>query len=326
MINRRHALARLSALLAAAAPASLLAQADKPGTLVVPYPPGGATDVMGRLVAQYLGAEMGRSFIVDNRPGAGGNIGAASVARAPADGNTLLVASGTALAINQWLYSKLPYDPTKDFAPIGMIAAVPLVVVVNPSVPAKNIAELVALAKTTPGGMTYGSAGNGTPHHLGVEMFKAATAVNLTHVPYKGSSPAVNDLLGGQTQLMFCDIPPVLQHIRTGKLRALAVTSAKRQPALLDVPTIAESGVAGTKDFEAVAWQGLVAPAGTPKDVVATYSQALAKVMNQRELRARFAADGLDPVVMGSQEMATYIRGETDRWGKIIKAARITLD
>jgi tripartite-type tricarboxylate transporter receptor subunit TctC len=265
-------------------------------------------------------------MLVDNKPGAGSGVGAAYVAKAAPDGSTLLVATSTTLAINPWLYRKLAYDPAKDFAPIGLIGAVPLLVVVNAAVPAKNIAELVALSKSTPGGLSYGSAGNGSPQHLGAEMFKAQTGAVLTHVPYKGSGPAVTDLLGGQIQLMFSDIPPALQHVRSGRLKALAVTSVKRQPALPEMPTVAESGAPGTRGFEAVAWQSLVAPAGTPRDVIARYSEALAKVMAQPELRARLEKEGFEPGTSTADQLAAYIRSETERWGPVIKASGATVD
>ncbi|TFZ00578.1 tripartite tricarboxylate transporter substrate binding protein [Ramlibacter henchirensis] len=326
-MKRRDVLTRIAGAAAvAAAPVPLLAQGDKPITIIVPYAPGGTTDMLGRTLAREMAPLLGRTIVVDNKPGAGSGLGAAHVARSAPDGNTLLVATSTTLAINPWLYKKLQYDPQKDFAPIGMIGAVPLLVAVNPSVPAKNIGELIALSKSKPGTLSYGSAGNGSPQHLGVEMFKAATGADLTHVPYRGSAPAVTDLLGGQIQVMFSDIPPALQHVKTGRLRALAVTSAKRQPALQDVPTIAESGAPGTKDFEAVAWQSLVAPAGTPRELVDRYAQALAKVMNQPELRARFSADGFEPGTMMPQALAAYIRSESERWGKVVKASGATMD
>lgn len=326
-MNRRHVLSRIAGALAATAvPTALLAQADKPITIVVPYAPAGTTDMLGRMLAQQLAPLLGRQMIVDNKPGAGSGIGASYVARSAPDGNTLLVATSTTLAINPWLYKKLAYDPAKDFAPIGLIGAVPLLVVVNASVPAKNIAELVALSKSTPAGLSYGSAGNGSPQHLGAEMFKAMTGANLTHVPYKGSALAVNDLIGGQIQLMFSDIPPALQHVRSGRLRALGVTSRKRQPALPDVSTVAESGAAGTSGFEAVAWQSLVAPAGTPRELINRYSEALAKVMAQRELREKLEADGFEPGTATADQLAVYIRTETERWGKVIKASGASVE
>lgn len=326
-MQRRRALGLIGGSAAAlAAPATLLAQADKTVTIVVPYAPGGTTDLLGRMLAQQLAPLVGRTIIVDNKPGAGSGVGASFVARAPADGNTLLVATSTTLAINPALYKKLSYDPAKDFAPIGLIGAVPLLMVVHPSVTAKNVAELIALSKSKPGSLSYGSAGNGSPQHLGAEMFKAQTGADLTHVPYRGSAPAITDLLAGQIQIMFSDIPPALQHVRSGRLRALAVTSAKRQSALPEVPAVAESGAAGTKGFEAVAWQSLVAPAGTPKDQIERYSQALAKVMGQADLREKLERDGFEPGTATPEQLAAYIRSETERWGKVVRGANVTID
>jgi tripartite-type tricarboxylate transporter receptor subunit TctC len=334
-MNRRGALRHLGALSAAACaagPVAALAQGDKPVTIVVPYAPGGTTDMLGRLIAQQLGTALGRTVIVDNRPGAGTAIGASQVARAAPDGASLLVATSTTLAINPWLYKKLPYDPAKDFAPVGMIGAVPLMVVVHPSVQANTLAELVALAKARPDALSYGSAGNGSPQHLGAEMFKFSTSVNMTHVPYKGSALALTDLLGGQLQLMFTDIAPALQHVRSGKLRALAVTSRKRQPTFPDVPTVAESRVPGTADFEAVAWQSVVAPAGTPKAVLERYNQEIARIVAQPALRQKLENEGFDPATPSSpgagapERLAAYIRSETERWGKVIRASGTTIE
>jgi len=328
-MNRRHALRHLgalSAVLGAAGPAGALAQSGKPITLVVPYAPGGTTDMLGRLIAMQLGTALGRTVVVDNRPGAGSGIGASAVARAAPDGNTLLVATSTTLAINQWLYKKLAYDPAKDFAPVSLIGAVPLMVVVHPSVPAHSLAELVALAKAHPDTLNYGSAGNGSPQHLGAEMFKAATSTRMNHVPYKGSALALTDLLGGQLQLMFTDIAPALQQVRTGKLRALAVTSRKRQAALPDVPTIAESGVAGTAGYEAVAWQSIVAPAGTPQAIVDRYSQEIVRIMAQPELRRKLEGEGLEANSSTPAELAAYMKSEAARWGQVVKASGTTIE
>ncbi len=328
-MNRRHALRQLGALSAAACaagPLAALAQNDKPITIVVPYAPGGTTDMLGRLIAQQLGTALGRTVIVDNKPGAGTAIGASQVARSAPDGSTLLVATSTTLAINPWLYKKLSYDPAKDFAPVGLIGAVPLMVVVHPSVPARTLAELVALAKSRPEGLSYGSAGNGSPQHLGAEMFKFATGTAMTHVPYKGSALALTDLLGGQLQLMFTDIAPALQHVRSGKLRALAVTSRKRQPTFPDVPTVAESRLPGTADFEAVAWQSIVAPAGTPAPVVERLSQEIAKVIAQPALRQKLENDGFEPGSSTPAQLAAYIRSESERWGQVIRASGATVD
>jgi len=304
------------------------AQTTKPVTIVVPFAAGGTTDLLGRMLAQQLGELMGRNFIVENKPGAGSAVGAATVARAPADGNTLLIATSTTLAINPSLYKKLNYDPVTDFSPVGLIGGVPLLAVVHPSLPVNNINELVALSKSRPGGLSYGSAGNGTPQHLGVEMFKAATGANMQHIPYKGSSPAIADLLGGQIDVMFSDIPPVLPHVKAGKLRAIAVTSANRLKATADVPTIAESGDVSTRDFEVVAWQSVVAPAGTPEDVVEDYATALKQVMAQPDLRGRLEADGFEPAgPKGSpQKFKRYIETEIERWAKVVKASGAQVD
>ncbi len=328
-MNRRNAIRRLGALAASAAalPSSVRAQnVEGAITIVVPYTPGGTTDMLGRLIAQQLGPALGRNVIVENKPGAGTAIGASQVARAAPDGNTLLVATSTTLAINPWLYKKLSYDPVRDFAPVTLIGSVPLMVVVHPSVQAKSMAELVALAKANPGALNYGSAGNGSPQHLGAEMFKAATGVDLNHVPYKGIAPALADLLGGQLQLIFTDLAPALQHVQSGRLRALAVTSKKRQPAVPTVPTVAESGAPGTSGFEAVAWQSIVAPAGTPAQVVDRYSREIGRIMAEPALRERLERDGFEPGASTPAQLAEYIRRETQRWGTLVRALRLSLD
>lgn len=328
-MNRRQVIRRigtLSAAVCAAGPSLVLAQSDRQITIVVPYAPGGTTDMLGRLIAQQLGIALGRTVIVDNKPGAGTAIGASQVARAAPDGNTLLVATSTTLAINQWLYKKLPYDPAKDFAPVGLIGAVPLMVVVHPSVKANSLAELVALAKAKPDALSYGSAGNGSPQHLGPEMFKAATSIKLSHVPYKGSALALTDLLGGQIQLMFTDIAPALQHVRTGKLRALAVTSLKRQSAVPEVPTVAESGIPGTAGFEAVAWQSIVAPAGTPAEITERYSREIAKILAQPDLRQKLEREGLESRSSTPAELAAYMKTEAKRWGEVVRLSGTTID
>jgi tripartite-type tricarboxylate transporter receptor subunit TctC len=327
-MDRRLALTQIAALCAAAAAPAAFAQTERPVVIVVPYAPGGTTDLLGRMLSQQMAPLLGRTVIVENKPGAGSGVGASYVARSAPDGNTLLVATSTTLAINPSLYKQLTYDPARDFTPIGMIGAVPLLVVVNPALPVNNIAELVALSKSRPQGLVYGSAGNGSPHHLGAEMFKAATGANLTHVPYRGSSPAVSDLLGGQIDLMFSDIPPAQGHVKVDRLRAIAVTSARRQSTFPNVPTVAESGVAGTQNFEAVAWQSLVAPAGTPADRVAAYADALAKVMQEPALRARLEGEGFEPVrtPMSPAQLAAYVRSETERWGAVVRASGASAD
>jgi tripartite-type tricarboxylate transporter receptor subunit TctC len=238
----------------------------KPVRLVVPFPAGGTTDILARAVAQKLSEAWGQSVVVDNRPGAGGNIGSELVARAAPDGYTLLMGTVGTHAINASLYSKMPYDHVKDFAPVILVAGVPNVLVVNPSVPVNSVPELIAYLKANPGKVNFASSGSGTSIHLSGELFKVMTGVQMTHVPYKGSAPALTDLVGGQVQLMFDNLPSSLAFIKAGKLRALAVTSAARAAALPDVPTIAESGVPG---FEASSWVGVLAPTGTPPDVIA---------------------------------------------------------
>jgi len=328
-MERRKLLKGIGGALGLAAIASVpaLAQQDKPMVLVVPYAPGGTSDLLGRLIAQHLGAALGRTIVVENRPGAGTGVGASFVARAPADGSTLLLATSTTLAINPALYPKLTYDPAKDFAPVGLVAAVPFIAVANPSLKATTLAELAALGKRDPNALLYGSAGNGSPQHLIAEMFRAATGVPMRHVPYKGSAPAITDLVGGQINVMFSDFAPALPHVRSGRLVALAVATAKRQPAVPDVPAIAESGVPGTAGFDAAAWQGLVAPAGTPADTVAGLHRQLAKVLSQPEVLARLQELSVEPRSSASPEQfAAYVRSEASRWGDVIRASGAKVD
>lgn len=311
----------------ASAPAIALAQPDKPVVLVVPYAPGGTSDLLGRLIAQHLGAALGRTVVVENRPGAGTGVGASFVARAPADGSTLLLATSTTLAINPALYPKLTYDPAKDFAPVGLVAAVPFIAVVNPQLKVRTLDELVARARRDPDALTYGSAGNGSPQHLIAEMFKAAARVQMRHVPYKGSAPAITDLVGGQIDVMFSDFAPALPHVRNGRLVALAVATTRRQPSVPDVPAIAESGVPGTGEFDAAAWQGLVAPAGTPPEVVANLSRQLAKVLSQPDVQARLHELSVEPRSSSSPEQfAAYVGSETARWGEVIRVSGAKVD
>lgn len=309
----------------AACATAALAQDGKPVTLIVPYAAGGASDILARIVAKNMSQELGRTIIVDNRPGGGTIIGAQLASRAAPDGTTLLMATSTTLAINETLYKSLPYKPA-DFTPVGLVAAVPLVVVVNPSVGVKTLGELVALAKAKPGSLTFGSAGNGSPQHLSAEMFKAATKISLTHVPYKGTSSAMNDVLGGQVPMMFADLAPVLPQIRAGKLRALAVTSATRLPNLPDVPTVRETRIPGTADFEAVAWQSIVAPPKTPADIVKTYNAALVKVLKDPAVQKQFAEQGATVRTSSPEQLAAYIRTEGPRWAKVVKASGATID
>ncbi|KAI3610254.1 BUG/TctC family periplasmic protein (plasmid) [Cupriavidus necator H850] len=297
---------------------------EYPVKIVVGFPPGQATDVIARLLGNKL-AETYKAgtFLVENRPGAAGIVGTKLVANAPPDGQTLLMASSATLAINPSLYSKLPYDPVKNFTPVTLVATVPLYLVVHPSVPAKNVAELVALARKQPGKIDYGSGGSGVTNHLAMEMFKVATGTNLAHIPYKGGPAAVTDLLAGRLSVMFETGPAVLQYIKAGKLRALAVSSAKRASASPELPTIAESGYPG---FEAVPWVGLMAPAGTPEPIVESLAKESSRILHSPEFASKLTAIGADPVGSTPAEFAAYLRKEMDRWGKAVKASGALVD
>lgn len=310
----------LCALLAAGAFAQ--GYPAKPVKIVVPYPPGGPTDIVARLVGQKLAEQTGQQFVVENRAGAGGNIGAEAVARAPADGYTLLVAT-TAHAINPSLFKQLGYDLQKDFAPVSQLTAGPLVIVANPALPAKNVQELIALAKAKPGGLNYASSGNGQSTHLSAELFASMAGIKLNHVPYKGSAPALTDVIGGQADLMFDTMLSAMPQVKTGKLKALAVTSAARSSAAPDLPTVAESGLPG---YEAIAWNGLLAPAGTPKDVVAKLNAELKRALEAPEVRDRFAAQGFGAAWGTPEQYASFIRSELAKWAKVVKASGATLD
>lgn len=311
----------------ASVPRAAPAQADRPIVLVVPYAPGGTSDLLGRLIAQHLGAAAGRTIVVENRPGAGTGVGASYVARAAADGTTLLLATSTTLAINPSLYPKLAYDPATEFAPVGLVAAVPFMLVVHPSLKVNNVAELVSFAKRDPDVLNYGSAGNGSPQHLIAEMFKAAAGIRMQHVAYKGSAPAITDLVGGQINVMFSDFAPAMPHVQSGALKALAVTTATRVPSIPDLHTIAESGVPGTADFEAVAWQGVVAPAATPKDAIAQLHRRLTAAMALPEAQAKLRALNVEPRTSESPaQFAAYIRSEASRWGEVVRASGAKVD
>ncbi len=296
---------------------------SKPIRLVVPFPPGGATDILAREVAQKLTEAWGQSVVVDNRPGAGGNIGAELVARAAPDGYTLLMGTVGTHAINASLYAKLPYDHVKDFAPVILVAGVPNVLVVNPALPVNTVAELIAYAKANPGKLNFASSGNGTSIHLSGELFKVMAGVQMTHVPYKGSAPAVADLISGQVQLMFDNLPPSLPQIKAGKLRALAVTSATRAPALPDVPTIAEAGLPG---FEASSWFGVLAPAGTPPAIVARLNAEIAKWLASPEAREKLSKQGANAAGGSPEDFAKHIAAETTKWAKVVKDSGAKVD
>jgi tripartite-type tricarboxylate transporter receptor subunit TctC len=296
---------------------------SQPVRFVVPFAPGGTTDVLARLVGEKLSASLGQQFVVDNQAGAGGNIGTAQVAKAKPDGYTLLMGTVGTHAINASIYPRLPYDPIKDFAPVTLVATVPNVLVVNPEVPANSVAELILLAKEKPGELNFASSGNGTSIHLSGELFKSMTGVDMVHVPYKGSGPAVVDLLGGQVQMMFDNLPSSAPQITAGKLRPLGVTSKERSPTLPDVPTIAESGLPG---YEALSWFGVLAPAGTPDAIVAKLQEEIAAALADPAMRERFAELGAVPVGDTPAEFADFISAETAKWAKVVQEAGIKLE
>ena len=272
---------------------------------------------------QGLTTELGQSVVVDNKPGAGGNIGGSLAAKAAADGYTLFMGTVGTHAINQSLYKKMPFDPVKDFAPLSRVATVPNLLVAHPSQPFKTVKEMIAYAKANPGKITYGSPGSGASPHVSGELFKSMTGTDLLHIPYKGSAPAMTDLLGGQTSVMFDNMPSAIQHVRSGKLRPIAVTTAKRSPELPDVPTIAEAGVPG---YEATSWFGMFAPAGTPKPVLDKLHAALIKVLNQADVKKKIAEQGGDVVAETPAQFAAFIQAESVKWGKVVKESGATAD
>jgi tripartite-type tricarboxylate transporter receptor subunit TctC len=315
------ALAAVLALIAAGAAAQ--SYPTKPIRLVVPFPPGGTTDILAREVGQRLSASLGQTVVIDNRPGAGGNIGAELVAKSAPDGYTLLMCTVSTHAINPNLYAKLPYDHVADFAPVILVASVPNVLEVTPSLPVNSVADLIKLAKEKPGQINFASSGSGTSIHLSGELFKTMAGVDMTHVPYKGSAPALTDLIGGQVQVMFDNLPSSLPQIKAGKLRAIAVTSAQRAPALPNVPTIAESGLPG---FEATSWFGVVAPAGTPPAIVARLNADLNQWLQTPEAREKLLAQGAAAAGGSPEQFAAYIRAETEKWAKVVKASGAKVD
>lgn len=295
---------------------------SKPIRLIVPFPPGGSTDLLARIVGQKLTEAWSQQVLVENRPGAGATLGASEVARAAPDGYTLLMGA-VHHSIATSVYPKLSYDFQKDFAPITIVAVVPNVLVVNPSVPATTIKELIAYARVHPGKLTYGSAGIGTAHHLIGEQFNALAGVDILHVPYKGSAPAVADLVGGQVSIMYDTIASALPHIKAGKLRPLAVATAKRSSALPDVPTIAESALPG---FDIASWFGVLAPAKTPKEIVVKLNAEIVRGLNTPEVKKRLADVGAEPVADTPEEMAAQIKKETAEFAKIVREAKVTVE
>ena len=296
---------------------------SRPIHLVVPFPAGGPTDIVARPLAQKLSEQLGQPVIIDNRGGAGGSIGAAVVAQAAPDGYTLLMATVGTQAINTSLYARLPYDALNDFAPVSLVARAPVALVAHPSVPANSVAGLIALSKSLPAGLTFGSAGSGTPGHLSGEIFRSRTGAVIIHVPYKGSAPAIQDLVGGQIQLMFDPVQSVLPLIRSGRAKALAISSAKRSSVLPEVPTMVESGVPGEAT---TAWWGVVAPAKTPREIVVRLHREIEKALAASDVRDKLLAIGIEPGAMLPDEFSAFIRAETERWGQAVRASGAKVD
>src|SRR5882757_2813735 len=304
-----------------------IAQAAYPSRtikMIVPYPAGGTTDLLGRLVADQLKSDLGAVVVVENKPGAGTTLGAEQVARSDPDGYTLLMATSTTLAINKTLYKKLPYDPVRDFTPIALLAGVPFALIINPTLPAKTLAEFIAYAKSKPGELAYGSAGNGSPQHLGAEMLKSAAAIDIRHVPYRGSVPAMLDVIAGHIPFMIVDLQPALQQIREGKVRVLGVTTSKRVASAPDIPTLAEGGLSG---FELVAWQGVVAPAAVPRPIIDQLAGQIGKLMADPATRDKLTTIALEPLAGSTPDsFAAYIKTEVDRWAVIVKNSGAELE
>lgn len=309
--------AGLASVSVAAAPGAPAAYPTKPIRLIVPLTAGGPTDLAARIIAVPLGEALGQQVIVDNRPGAGGNIGAEIAAKSPADGYTLFMGTSGPLSINSSLYAKLAYNPLKDFAPVIQIASAPFVVIVNPALPVRNVKELIALAKAKPGQLNYGSV-PGSASHLSTELFKMMAHVDIVHVPYKGAAPATSDVIAGQIQMSFASTPGAVPMVKAGKVRPLAVTSTKRVAKLPDVPTLAESALPG---YEASVWYGVVAPTGTPRQIVQRLNREIAKVLANPVHHERLVAADFEPTTGTPEQFAAFIRNETAKWAKVVKAS-----
>ncbi len=295
---------------------------SKPIRLILPFPPGGPTDILGRIVSERLSGSLGQPVVVENRGGAGGNVGAEAAARSAPDGYTILLVSNP-IAISPSLYTKLNYDPQKDFAPVSLLATVPNVMVTHPSVPAHTLQEFIALAKSRPGKMNFGSGGAGTSNHAAGELFNIVAGVKLVHVPYKGVNLAMNDVLAGQIQLVVIGVPAAGPHIKAGRLRALAVIAPQRLPALPDVPTVAEAGL---PNFEVTTWYGVLAPAGTPKPIIGRLNTDLGRIMHSPDLKERLAAMATEPATGTPEEFADFIKRETAKWAGVVRDAGLKVD
>lgn len=322
-IPKRICPALIAALIAALACAALPALAeypDKPVKIIVPYPPAGTTDILARLIAQRLTERMKQPFVIENRPGAGGAIGSVAVAKSPADGYTLLMGTVNSHGINSALFKNLPYDAVKDFVPITIVGSTPNVLAVHPSVPAKTLAELLALARAKPGSLNFASTSQGGSPHMSGELLKSMTGVDITHIPYKGAGPMLIDLIGGQVQMGFDNLPSSIGHIRSGKIRAIAVTTAKRFPGTPEIPTMAESGVPG---YEVSAWFGLLAPAGTPNAVIDALYRNIADILKQPEVVKQLFDLGAEPGGNAPEAYARQIAADVEKWKKVVAATGV---
>jgi tripartite-type tricarboxylate transporter receptor subunit TctC len=321
-VSARCAVVLLVAVLLTSADASLAqSYPDKPIRIVVTFPAGGPTDAVARPISQSLSTTWGQPVIIDNRGGAGGIVGTEIVAHSAPDGYNLLIGTAGGMSINPSLHAKLSYDPFKDFAPISMLVINPQILVMHPALAASNVRELVALAKSKPGQLNFASSGTGTATHLGLELFKAATGINVVHVPYKGGAPALTDLIAGQVQLLFISIPSVMPQVKAGRLKAIAVSSARRSLSAPDVPTVAESGYPG---FEYVNWNALFAPAATPRAIINKLNSEVVKIMRDPDLAQKLVSQGAEPAPGTPEQLAQYMRVDFDRWRKVIRAAGIT--
>ncbi len=303
--------------------AAAQAYPSKPIKYIVPFPPGGTTDTLARIISVKLSAALGQQVIIENRAGAGGNIGSDAAAKAPPDGYTILGGTISSHAINMSLYSNMPYDAVRDFAPITLIGTNANVLIVNPANPAKTVGELIAYAKANPGMVTFASAGGGTSQHLSGELFKSLAKIDITHVPYKGSSPAITDLMGNQVTMMFDTLIVAAPQIKGGRVKPLAVTSVKRVPGFEQIPTMQEAGVAG---YEVVSWQGIFAPAKTPPEIVKRLNTEIVKIINMPDVRERFAGLGLDPVGGTPEEFAAFQKAEIVKWAKVVKEGGVKVE
>ena len=322
-MKRAFLLSLLAAL--GATPCAAFAQAypTKAVRLIVPFPPGGAVDILGRAIATRLTEQLGQQVVIENRAGAGGALGGEMAAKAAADGYTLLMGSTTTMSINQYLYTKLPYDPARDFVPVTLVAFVPHVLVAGPAAPAQTLRDFIAYAKANPGKVNYASAGNGTPHHIAGEMFKQMAGIDMVHVPYTGTGPALTDLVGVQVSFMSVEILAAMPMVSAGKLHALGIATAQRNPGAPNLPTVAEAGLPG---FEVTSWYGVLAPAGTPREVTARLSAEIARIVASADFRERLAALGATPVGNSPDEFGIFMRRESAKWEKAVKASGARLD